>query len=735
MINLFKKWKTMPLFVSGTIIILVSIVTYIIHPLFLTYLDNKIYDIFLLASPKSPPSNATIIVDLDEESLARIGQWPWPRYVVALMLEKIRQAGALAIGMDILFAEPDRTSPARISQELKKYLGVDVTFQGLPPELLDNDEIFARILDNPAYVLGYFFDFENKALDKGKGNIDLPVRNVAIVKEKGAPEPSECMIKASAPLLPLPIFLKHVKSIGFFNTQPGLDGVLRATPFLIWWNGKVYPSLSLATLLQAMPGVTPVLKISYGGIESIRIGKTIIPLDENGNFWINFPGPGKTLPYISAADVLLDKISPQIFKNKIVFIGTSATGLLDMRTTPLDPVYPGVEAHAAVVENILTNNFIIRPSWIPGLEVLLIAILGIILMLLIVYARPLFVTILVILSTVVLWMSAKYLFAFHHIFLSPSVPLLNLGMLFSFLFLQKFFAAEQEKKFYRSAFSQYVAPQVVEQIIKSPEKLSLEGEEKEVSILFSDVRGFTTISERLTPEQVSKLLHKYFSPMTKIITNHHGTLDKFIGDAIMAFWNAPLDVQNHQKLAVKAALEMLITLYKLNKEFLVEFGVDMKIGVGIHCGIVSVGNMGSSELFDYTIIGDNVNLASRLEGLTKFYGRTLLISETIASYCEDEFYLQEIDKVRVKGKVKPVTIYTPHTKDRAEKLRGEFELYDKALSLYKSQDFQKAAELFRKLREEHCDLKLYALYHERCLTLAQNPPGKEWDGVFTHKTK
>jgi len=278
-------------------------------------------------------------------------------------------------------------------------------------------------------------------------------------------------------------------------------------------------------------------------------------------------------------------------------------------------------------------------------------------------------------------MSTKYLFVYHHIFLSPSVPLLNLGMLFSLLSLQKFFAAEQEKKFYRSAFSQYVAPQVVEQIIKSPEKLSLEGEEKEVSILFSDVRGFTTISEKLTPVQVSKLLHKYFSPMTKIITNHHGTLDKFIGDAIMAFWNAPLDVANHQKLALKAALEMLTSLYRLNKEFIEEFGVNVKIGVGIHCGVASVGNMGSSELFDYTIIGDNVNLASRLEGLTKFYGCTLLISETIAECCRDEFYIQEIDKVRVKGKVEPVTIYTPHTMDRAEKLHGEFDLYEKALNL------------------------------------------------------
>ena len=734
MLKLMKKWRSWPLFCNGLVIIVLSLILYVYHPLFLTYLDNKIYDIFLLHSPKPLPSNSTLVVDIDENSLARYGQWPWPRYLVGLMLEKIRQAGALAIGLDILFAEPDRTSPIRIKQELRENLGLNVDFTGLPEALKDNDQIFARILSNKSYVFGCFFDFHPGSGLK-KHITMLPVRSVAFVKEKGAPDPSSCMLHANGALLPLDIFLRHVKSIGFLNTQPGIDGILRSTPFLIWWQGKIYPSLSLATLLQALPDVTPVLKIACGGVESIKVGRTVIPLDSSGNFWINFLGPARTLPYVSAADVLQNRFSPQTFAGKIVFVGTSATGLLDMRTTPLDPVYPGVEAHATIVENILTNHFILRPSWVPGLEFVLILMLGTVLTVLIVYSRPLVVAGLAVIFAVGLWLGSQYVFDSRHIFVSPAVPLLNMGFLFSFLSLQKFFAAEQEKKFYRSAFSQYVAPQVVEQIIKSPEKLSLEGEEREVSILFSDVRGFTSISERLTPVQVSKLLHKYFSPMTRIITNHHGTLDKFIGDALMAFWNAPLDVADHQKLAVKAALQMLMTLYHLNKEFQQEFGVDMRIGVGIHCGMVSVGNMGSSELFDYTIIGDNVNLASRLEGLTKFYGRTLLISETIVSYCKDEFYLQEIDKVRVKGKLQPVTIYTAHTFERAEKFKDEFVLYEKALQYYKTQKFREAAALFARLREEYFDLKLYALYYERCLTLFQNPPGDDWDGVFTHKTK
>ncbi len=719
---------------TGIFISIIFGAIYLYHPLFVEYLDNKIYDILLIHSPHPSPSNATIIVDIDEKSLQQYGQWPWPRYLVALLLEKIRQRGARAIGLDILFAEPDRTSPRRIKRELKRFLGIDVAFEGLPPQLQDNDQIFAQVLSHPAYVLGYFFTFA-KGPSRSPPTTSIPSPTINIVRKAGAPSEKKFLLRATGALLPLKILLSHVHACGFFNTQPESDGILRATPFVIWYKGRVYPALSLATLLQALGGKSAVLKVTSNGIESIKIGNTVVPLDRGGRFWIDFLGPARTLPYISAADILEDKVKVRDIRDKIVFVGTSATGLMDLKSTPVDPVYPGVEAHATIVENILRGNFITRPDWAPGAEFLAILISGILLTLLIINLRPLWVSILTLSAITGMWIGAQHLFNGAHIFLSPSLPILNMGVIFSFLSLEKFFWAEREKRFYRSAFSQYVAPQIVEEIIKSPDKLRLEGEEKEVSILFSDIRGFTSISERLSPTQISQLLQEYFSPMTEVITTHKGTLDKFIGDAIMAFWNAPLDVSHHQLLAVKAALGMTTTLFKLNRHFKDKFNVDLKIGIGIHCGMVHVGNMGSKELFDYTIIGDNVNLASRLEGLTKFYGRDLIISETIAPYCRKDFFLQELDMVKVKGKERPVTIYTIHTLERAKRFKEEFELYNHALLLYKKRRFKEAQEAFQELRNKFIDLKLYELYEKRCIEMIKHPPPDDWDGVFTHTKK
>ncbi len=729
-----KVTNKIALIVTGIFISLVFALIYISGPLFISYLDNKIYDIFLIHAPHHAPTNSTVIVDIDEKSLKKYGQWPWPRYLVALLLEKIRQRGARAIGLDILFAEPDRTSPKRIKKELKRFLNIDVDFKGLPPALEDNDKILARVISNPVYVLGYFFTF-TPIESLSPPHLPIPSPTINIVRKAGVSSEKTFLLRAEGALLPINILLSHVRACGFFNTQPENDGILRRTPFVIWYRGKVYPSLALATLLEALPGINPILKITSNGVESLRLGKTIIPLDRGGRFWINFMGPSYTLPYISAQDILEDKVSQEELRDKIVFVGTSATGLMDLKSIPLDPVYPGVEAHATIVENILTGNFITRPDWAPGAELIATIGAGIVLTLLILNLRPLWVSIITLSFMTLIWIGTYKLFVRANIFLSPSVPLLNLGAIFSFLSLEKFFWAEREKKFYRTAFSQYVSPQIVEEIIKSPDKLKLEGEEKEVSILFSDIRSFTSISERLSPSEISQLLREYFSPMTKVITHHQGTLDKFIGDAIMAFWNAPLDIKHHQLLAVKAALEMTTTLFRLNKDFKKRFQVDLKIGIGIHCGTVHVGNMGSKELFDYTIIGDNVNLASRLEGLTKFYGRDLIISETIAQYCKEEFYLQELDMVKVKGKERPVVIYTIHTKERELKFKEEFELYNKGISLYKKRKFKEAYNIFKELRERFINLKLYQIYQERCQQMIESPPPPDWDGVFTHTKK
>ena len=733
-----KTWakiekSRLPIVVVGTLLTLVAAFFYVREPLFFKYLDHTFYDTVLRSEAKATHSPVPVIVDLDEKSLEEFGQWPWPRYRVALLLEKIRQAGAMSIGMDIVFAERDRSSPCIMQKDLKSDLHLDIDFTGIPPALMDNDILLGDILARGPYVLGYYFTFDYCPASSN-GNSLHPL-TVSVVKLPGAKDPEHYLYRPQGVVAPIVELAGLCPGTGFFNTVPDIDGVLRKTPLLVFWKDHFYPSLALATLMQGLPDKDVILKVSPGGIESLNLDGTVIPLDRQGCLHAHFKGPGKTFAYYSAGDVLKDRVPPDSFKGKIVFVGTSAAGLKDLKTIPLDTNYPGVEVHATIVDNILNRDFIVRPDWAPGLECVLLFLAGLTTTVIITWTRSRFVLPVVLFMGGGIVYGAFFAFRQWSIVLSPVFSLLILAANFSVLTLLKFFLSEKEKFFFRQAFSKYVSPAVVDRIVKNPDRLSLSGEERDVSILFCDIRGFTTISEQLAPNQISSLLHEYFSPMTRVITEHLGTLDKFIGDAIMAFWNAPIDVANHQLQSVRSALKMLITLYEMNALFQEKYGVTVRVGIGLHCGQVSVGNMGSNDLFDYTIIGDNVNLASRLEGLTKFYGVTLLVSEAVADYCRDEFVLQDIDLVRVKGKSRAVTIYNVHTRERAARFSRELELYAEGVSLYRSQRFQDAGEIFAKLREEFQDVKLYALYHERSARLAENPPEPGWDGVYSHTSK
>jgi len=741
------------IFLTGVVLSIIMCGLYVHEPYFLRYLDFKSYDIMLSALDHEEPSDQVVIVDLDEASLAEYGQFPWPRYRVAMLLAAIQQYGASAIGLDILFAEKDRTSPVVIQEELRR-LGQDVEID-VVEDLKDNDRLLANVLANGPFVLGYFFDFENQLTQPRKCNLH-PI-NVTLKADPGAPvvmdgefmDPvatiGQFALNAPAAICNLDILSESVSASGFYNTLPDRDGIVRRTPLIIEMDGKLYPSLALAALMTAERAGFAIFTVTPGGLESLRIKDTTVPLDAFGRMNIKYRGKGKTYPYISAKDILksIEEPTPEnqqdLFEKlsgKIVFVGTSAAGLKDLRATPLDPVYPGVEAHATIVDNILTENHVIRPDWAPGLEFMLVLAVGIVTSLLSTWARALFSIVPLAGLAVAIGWGAFTVMNNNGLFLSPVVPLITLGTNFSLLTLLKFWKEEREKKFFHGAFSQYVSKGVVDQIVKDPGKLSLSGEEKEVSILFSDIRSFTSISESLSPTQVTDLLHEYFTPMTGCIINNSGTMDKFIGDAIMAFWNAPLDTPGHQELAVKTGLEMVKALKKLNQEqFGKEFGLELRIGIGLHAGMVRVGNLGSYDLFDYTIIGDNVNLASRLEGLTKFYGQQILVSETIRDACKDDYYFQEIDNVRVKGKVKPITIYTVYSPDDAQEVKEELDLYNRALEAYKNMDFTLADKTFGLLREKHHDSKLYALYQERCVKLEKEPPEPGWDGVYTHESK
>jgi len=722
---------------AGTLLVLGLGGLYIVQPKLLQFLDYKIYDLLLRKRPVKPITGNVVIVDLDERSLAEHGQWPWPRYRLALLLERIRQQGALSLGLDILLAEPDRTSPAVLKKDLKRDLGLDVDFSGLPAALEDNDALLARILEAGPYVLSFYFNFsEDPAGERGLADDPgLPTLDMAISRSGNAPDPEQTLLHPVRAITPLPELAGAARRSGFYNALTDHDGVVRRTPLLMTHGGKYYPSLALATVMEAMGGGSPLLRVGQLGPQGLRLARGVtLPLEPQGSMLVNYRGPAYSFPYISAADVLAGTLPADTFAGKIVFLGTSAAGLLDLRTTPFGPDFPGVEVHANIVDSILSQDFIQRPEWAPGAELALLLLTGLGTVLLMAFFAAKHMVIPLGLLAWAIWWGAEHTLTVGGLYVSPLYPYLSFGLSFVLLTFLKFMHEERQRRFLHTAFSRYVSPAVVSRIVSSPQSLSLQGEEKEITILFSDIRSFTSLSEQLSPTQVTELLRSYLTPMTRIITEELGTIDKFIGDAIMAFWNAPVDVEDHPIRAVQAATRMLKELEALNPEFEKRFGLCLSIGIGLHTGTVRVGNMGSDDLFDYTVIGDDVNFASRLEGLTKAYGLSLICSEHVAARCGERFMFQELDTVRVKGKQKAETICTVLEADE-EAVSAELERHGQALALYKTGEFESAAKAFAELASKYPQKRLYALYQERCQKLAGESPPKDWDGVFTHTEK
>jgi adenylate cyclase len=728
--NSFRLLRNISLPVVGLLLSLGVGLCYVYQPYFIRFLDNKIYDIFLRRNHVAETSGLVEIIDIDEKSLEEFGQWPWPRYQVALLLQNLRNAGARAVGLDMIFAEPDRSSPIMLQKGLKKDLDVEISFNNLPGQLEDNDKLLADVLSQGPFVLGFFFDFEKKHVSSVKAVLK-PIE-LSVVSHSSDEKTLSSLLDPENVIAPISILSEAATATGFINTVKDRDGILRTTPILMKYKDKIYPNLGLATLWAGLGKPSVVIKITEGGVESLRIGSSIIPLNRSGRFALHFRGKQHSFPYHSAADVLNDKVSKSDLNGKILLVGTSAIGLEDLKTTPLDAYFPGVEAQATLVDNILTGDFIKAPDWVPGLEFVATIIAGFLSVLLISVAGTRVVFPVITVLACLCWILSEFVFKKYHFFFSPLFPFANLAVTFTCLTVLKMVYTENEKAHIRQAFSRYVSPSLVDQIANNPLALNLEGEEKEVTILFSDIRGFTSLSEKLSPTEVTLLLNQFLTPVTRIIRGGQGTLDKFIGDAVMAFWNAPLDVAGHRQFAVEAGLRIIEKLPGLNKKFQARFGVSIAVGIGIHSGVVRVGNMGSDDLFDYTILGDNVNLTSRLEGLTKFYGVPIIVSEALHDIAVDNYQLQELDTVRVKGKENPVTLFTFRGRTTLEK--NEIEVWQEGIESYKEGKFAYADNCFETLHSSWPENILYKIYHNRCLEYLQNPP-TEWTGIFSHVNK
>lgn len=748
LVRIFKsdRWVLLALGFGVTILVLFL---YKQQPWLLKLMDYRLYDTMLKSNPAQESSGKVVIIDIDEKSLNEFGQFPWPRHRLAVLMDNLNHAGAMAVGMDIVFAEKDRTSPVNVREELMRSFPdavKDIQFVGLPDMLKDNDYLFAEVLKTGPFVLGYTFLFNNDpgfVPDPYPGE-DVLGKTTVAVKTTAAghtPDALPHMLEAHSAVYPYKVLRDAAPATGFFSTANDEDGVIRRVPLLISKDGNVYPNLALATLIQGWKFrgdklFTPVIRVQDFGAESITVGPHLIPVDRASRVMVNYLGGKGMFPYFSAADVV--KGVPEVLKEidgKFVFIGTTAKGLEDIRTTPFTPFYPGVETHATILDNILTEQYIKVPYWAIDFEIGTTLLCGILTTLLLVWAPARLVIIPFLGMGGGLWFGSEYLFTSQGYWISPLYGLIVLGLTFITLTVVKFWREEKQKRFIHGAFAQYLAPAVIAQIVENPSALSLEGEEKDITIQFSDVRSFTTLSEKLNPTQVTDLLHDYLTPMTRIITAHSGTLDKFIGDATMSFWNAPLDIDEHQIKAVDAGMEQLARLVELNEMFIEKFGFTIAVGIGIHSGVVRVGNMGSMDLFDYTLIGDAVNLASRLEGLTKYYGQEIICSEVIRDACGERYLFVPMDSVRVKGKKKPINIFTIRTNEQKIEQHDELNRYAEALELYKTMEFKNACAAFTDMDNDFTNKVLYSMYAKRCEMLAQTPPEGEWDGVFTHTTK
>jgi adenylate cyclase len=491
----------------------------------------------------------------------------------------------------------------------------------------------------------------------------------------------------------------------------------------------MYPALALAAVGRYR-GDQLQVDVEPFGVAAVRLGNLNIPANEQGRLSLAFYGPGGTIPTVSAADVIAGRLPEGSLKGRLVIIGATETGIADLRATPLDPVFPGVELHATFAANALEGRFLSRDSRTLGIEMGAIFLL------------PLLLALLLGVVPGTIWGLAGssllsggylglnyYLFVSRRLDLSIIYPLLPLWAAYLGGEAYRNLVVEKKGRYLRKAFGSYVSPELVDEIVKNPGRLQLGGEKRDISILFSDIRGFTTLSEGLPPEDLVKLLNEYLSPMTRIVMDERGTLDKFIGDAVMALFNAPLDLKDHPASACRAAVCMIKRLNELNGEFSRKGWPVIDIGIGINTGEAVVGNMGSDMRFDYTAIGDNVNLASRLEGLNKYYGTHILVSEATRRLVGDGFNFREVDLVRVTGKNEPVAVYELML-ERNELVKP----FEEGLALYRRGEFAAADGEFARLAEESGDY-LSQLYLQRCREFLQNPPPDGWDGVYVSKSK
>ena len=713
-------------------------------------LDDIIYDARLRATMPSTLDERVVIVDIDEKSLAEVGRWPWSRHHMARLVDTLFDDQHIALlGFDTVFAEADDSSGLRQLQQLATGAlagqpGFAEQVQRLQPAL-DFDAQFARALKDRPVVLGYYFTSDRDG--RTSGVLPAPVMQADALQGRAILATQWSGYGANiAPLA------ETAPRAGFFNAITDRDGVVRSLPLLAEHGGRYYESLSLAMFRRLLgsprvePGFPPerFLTRHYQALESVRLVQDntalAIPVDERVAALVPFRGPGGpqggSFTYLSAADVLAGRVSANRLKDKIVLVGTTAPGLLDLRVTPVGETYPGVETHANQIASLLDGELVVKPDYALGYELVVLVVSGLVLALalpLLSAARAVALSVGVVALVVGLNL---WLYLGHGLVLPLASALVMAAFAFALNMSYGYLVESRAKRELAQLFGTYVPPELVDEMVKDPDSYSMTAATRELTVMFCDMRGFTQMSEGMEPTQLQALLNTVFSRLTDIIRAHRGTIDKYMGDCVMAFWGAPVDTPNHAGLAVQTALDMAQAVQVINQDRQQAGLPAIGVGMGLNTGAMCVGDMGSDVRRSYTVIGDAVNLGSRLEGLSRTYGVAIVASDATRAQAP-QFVWQELDRVRVKGKAQAVTICTPlglraHIETATN---DELREWNQALKAWRAQDWDACDVHLLNLQRQNAEKVLYRLYADRVASMRSLPPHAEWDGATTFDTK
>jgi adenylate cyclase len=710
----------------------------ILDPAPLEEIRLRTFDFYQSLRPRETVSRPVVIVDIDEASLKEIGQWPWPRTILADLVTRLAELGVAAIGFDIVFAEPDRMSPSIAETSFRN---LDDDTRNKLRNLPSNDEVFAQAIRRARVVVGQ----AGSATAAPRSAAEAALQTGFAVR---GPDATPFLVTFAGLLRNVPVIEQAAAGRGVFSVLPERDGIVRRVPLVMRAQGAMVPSLSIELLRVVTNSSAILVRTDQAGVQSVAVPDLQVPTDQNGRFWVHF-NKHDPARYVSAKDVLQGRVPRDRVEGKLMLIGTSAVGLLDVKTTPVSAAMPGVEIHAQILESALTKSSLTSPNYAVGVELLVAVFVG----LAIIIVAPIFRASLVIafgaIVAAALIGTSWYLYSQYNLLIDFTYPLISSALVYLALVFMNYVKEQKQRQQIRAAFGYYLSPALVEQLARSPEKLALGGEERRMTVLFSDVRGFTTISEyyKHDPQGLTRLMNRFLTPLTNAIIERKGTIDKYIGDAIMAFWNAPLDDPQQEINACEAALEMLARADKLNQQFKREAEqnggkyMPLNVGIGLNTGPCVVGNMGSDFRFNYSVLGDTVNVASRLEARTKDYRIPIVIGAQTEQQAKEKFATMEIDRIQVKGKTEPETVFTVlgHAELRQDPNFQQLrELTAGMLRSYREQDWKQALEAMefcRKTGERFGIAALYDMYAERIEAFRRTPPPPDWNGVYEAESK